>query len=82
MVGSWLADPLVTVGEEGGTVHQNGAGLRDVVAETVQDREAVGVDVAPVDESRAVSQPSDSSTSTAYPPPRMTIAPRGSGKAR
>src|ERR1700733_4289415 len=47
---SWLADPLLAVGEERGPVHQNGAGVRDVVPEAVQDLEAVGVDIAPVDD--------------------------------
>src|ERR1019366_6748397 len=46
--GGRLAYPLLAVGEEGGAVHQDGASVRDVVAQAVQDREAVGVDVAPV----------------------------------
>jgi hypothetical protein len=36
------------VGEEGLTVHEDGAGVREACAEPVQDREAVGVHVAPV----------------------------------
>ncbi len=38
------------VGEQGGTVHEHGADVREAVPQPVQDREPVSIEIAPVDQ--------------------------------
>jgi hypothetical protein len=76
VVGGWLSHPLALVGEQGGAVHEHGPGMRERLPQPVQDREPVGVEVAPVDQVEA-SQPAQR-----FNDPHRVPAPEGHDRVR
>src|SRR5579872_5009431 len=78
----WLCGPVIPVTQQGVTVHEHRAGMWQVVSQPVEDCDPC-VSMSPQDTTwRSASHPGGSSTGTAYPPPKTTIAAALTGNAR
>ena len=77
-----LGSPMSTVGQQRFSVHEYRMCVGKDFPDSTKDREAMGVDVAPVDEISSVKPASAASTATANPLPKIDNRVRTAGKAR